>query len=128
DVVDEFARNRILVRRQAERERAHRPLRRRPVQRRETRAEPERALAEFFGGGRENRARGIFFLREIFQLQQIREGRRENRRAVRERFAAVERGRVFRGEFPRAVAGRRIFQQHKLTRRRREPALLINFH
>ena len=91
DVVDQFARDRILVGGHADTQVRHRPLDRRPVQRRETarrcRACCDRACSR---RRRENRRPGIVLLNQIFQPQQIGESGWKNR------FAILERGPLFK--------------------------------
>jgi len=84
-------------------------------------------LAGCHRGAGENRRSGMVRLDQVFQAQQIREGRRKNRRAVGERHAVgerINRGRARAGvEAPRAVTGRRIFEQHPLAGGRFKAAL-----
>ncbi len=89
-VVDQLARNRVLVGGDPEAQLGHGPFDRRPVQGREAGADPERALAQAAARGREDGGARIVLLDQILQPQQVREGRRKIGLARRSRHPVGE--------------------------------------
>ena len=122
DVVDELARNGILVGGEADLEGAHRPLDGRPVQRGEARADAQRALAEPGRGRGENRRGRVMLLDEVLQLEQVGPGGGEEGRAGMGHAVSQRSGAGV--QFPGAVT-RSVFPQRPFPSGGREPALLI---
>ena len=116
DVVDEFARDGVLVGSQTQAELRHRPVDGRPMQRRETRADAEARSLERTAGGREDGRFGIVLVDQVLQRQQVGPGRREGVTLATEMDAIGEPVGVATVDEPGAVAGRRILDQDDLTR------------
>ena len=114
-VVDQFARDGVLVGGDAEFERAHRPLDGRPVQRGEARADAEGALAKLRAGRRKDRRGGSVLLDEVFQTEQVFECGGKRARLAGERHAVGQHGGALhpgaRFQQPGAVARRDVLDQ-----------------